>query len=72
MQLSVNLIGNTFFFNISFKWHTSKSNPEKFETNENVRNNKVTIKLILYSSEMKLLKFEYTPLNVWVYDTQMF
>ena len=24
MQLSINLIGNAFFFNISFKWHTSE------------------------------------------------
>ena len=72
MRLSINLIGNAFFFNISFEWGTSKSNLEKFETIENVRNNKVKIKPTLYSSEMKLLKFEYTPLNVWVYDTQMF
>ena len=36
----------------------------KNETFKNVRNNKAKIKLALYSSEMKLLKFEYTPLNV--------
>ena len=36
----------------------------KFETIENVRNNKMKIKPTLYSSKIKLLKFEYTPLNV--------
>ena len=36
----------------------------KSETVENVRNNKVKIKPTLYSSEINLLEFEYTPLNV--------
>ena len=36
----------------------------KFKAIENVRNNKMKIKPTLYSSEIKLLKFEYTPLNV--------
>ena len=39
MKLSINLIGNAFFFNISFKWHTSGWNLEKSEAIENVRNN---------------------------------
>ena len=68
MQLSINLIGNAFFFNISFKWHTSEWNPEKSETIEIVRN-KVKIKPTLYSSEMKLMKFEHTPLNVGLWYT---
>ena len=54
MELSINLIGNAFFFNISLKWHTSERNLEKSKTTENVRNNKVNIKPTLYSSEMKL------------------
>ena len=37
---------------------------EKSEAIENVQNNKVEIKPILYCAESKLLKFEYTPLNV--------
>ena len=70
MQLFINLIGNAFFFNIPFKWHTSEWNLEKSETKENVWNNKVKIKPTLYSPEMKLLKFEYTLLNVglWYID----
>ena len=70
MQLSINLIGNVFFFNISFKRHTSDGNLEKSETIENVRKNIVNIKPTLYSLEMKLLKFEHTPLNV-VCDTDV-
>ena len=58
------MIGNAFVFNISFKWHTSERNLEKFKTIENVRNNKVKTKPTFYSSEMKLLKLEYTRLNV--------
>ena len=42
----------------------------KFETIENVRNNKMKIKPTLYSSKIKLLKFEYTP-QTWVRDTQI-
>ena len=61
MQLSINLIGNAFFSNISFEWHTSECNLEKWERTENVWNNDVKIKPTLDSSEMKLLKFEYTP-----------
>ena len=37
MQLSINLIGNAFFFNISFKWHTSNEilkNPKELKTFE--------------------------------------
>ena len=71
MQLSINLIGNVFFFNISFKWHTSEWNLEKSETIENVWNKKVKIKPTLYSSEMKLLKFEYTPLNAGLWYTDV-
>ena len=41
---TINLIGNAFFFNISFKWHTSKWNLEKSKTIENVWNNQVKIK----------------------------
>ena len=44
---------------------------EKSETTENVRNNKVKVKPALYSLEMKLLKFEYIPLNV-SFDTQIY
>ena len=70
MQLSISLVGNAFFFNISFKSHTSAWNLEKSETIENARNNKVKIKLTLYSSEIKLLKIENTSLNVglWYAD----
>ena len=71
MQLYINLIGNAFLFDSSFKWHTSEWNPEKSETIENIQNNKVKIKPILYSSEMKLLKFEYTPLNVGLWYTDV-
>ena len=44
---------------------------EKSETIENVRNNKVKVKPTLYSLEMKLLKFEYIPLNVG-FDTHLY
>ena len=71
MQLSINLIGNSFFFNISFKWNTSESNLEKSQTTENVRNNKVKSKPTLYSLEMKLLKFESTPLNMGLWYTDV-
>ena len=71
MHLSINLIGNAFFLNITFKWHTSEWNLEKPKTIENGLNNKVKIKPTLYSSEMKLLKFEYTPLNVGVWYTDV-
>ena len=64
MQLSISLIGNAFFFNISFKLHTSELKPEKSKAVKNVQNNKVKIKPTLYSSKIKLLKFEYTPLIV--------
>ena len=43
MQLSISLIGNAFFFNISFKWHISEWNPEKSETIESVWNNKMRV-----------------------------
>ena len=43
----------------------------KNETFKNVRNNKAKIKLALYYSEMKLLKFEYTPLNVGLWYTDV-
>ena len=43
----------------------------KFETIENVRKNKMKIKPTLYSSEIKLLKFEYTPLNVGLWYTDV-
>ena len=64
MQLSVILIGNAFFFNISSKWHASKWNFEKSETIENVRKKKVKIKPTLYFSEIKLLKFEYNNILI--------
>ena len=64
MQLSISLIGNAFFFNTSFKLHTSELKPEKSKAVENVQNNKVKIKPTLYSSKIKLLKFEHTPLIV--------
>ena len=51
--------------------HFSEWNLEKSETIENVWNNKVKIKPSLYSSEMKLLKFEYTPLNVGLWYTDI-
>ena len=64
------MIGNAFFFNISFKLHTSEWNLEKSEGIENIQNNKGKIKPALCFSEMKLLKFEYTPPNVglWYID----
>ena len=71
MQLSINLIGNAFLFSISFKWHTSEWNLEKSKTIENVQNNTVKMKPTLYSSEIKLLKFEYTPLNVGLWYTDV-
>ena len=43
-------------FNISLKWQTSEWNLENSETIENVENNKVKIKPILYGSEMKHFK----------------
>ena len=55
MQLSISLIGNAFFYNISVKWHTSNWNLEKSKTIEIVRNNKVKIKPTLYSSKMNIL-----------------
>ena len=64
-------MGNTFFLNIFFKWYTSEWNLEKHETIENVRNNKVKIKPTLYSSEIKLLKFEYTSLTVGLWYTDV-
>ena len=71
MKLSISFIGNEFFFNISFKWHTFEWNLGKSETTENVQNNKVNIKATLYSLEMKLLKFEYAPLNVGLWYTDV-
>ena len=68
-QLSTNLIGNAFFPNVSFNWHFSGWNPEKFKTSENFGNNKVKIKPALYSPEMKLLKLQYTPLNLGFWNT---
>ena len=70
MQLFINLIENAFFFNISFKCYSSERNLEKSETIENCRSDKVKMKTTLYSSEMKLLNFEYTPLNLglWYAD----
>ena len=65
------MIGKAFLFNISFKWHSSEWNPEKSKTTENIQNDKVKIKPILYSSEMKLLKFEYTPLIVGLWYTDV-
>ena len=50
MQLSTSLMENAFFLKISFKWMTSVWNLEKSETIENVRNNMVKTKPILYSS----------------------
>ena len=55
-QLSINLIENMFFFNISLKWQTSEWNLENSEIIENVENNKVKTKPILYGSEMKHFK----------------
>ena len=54
---------------ISFIRHTSEWNLEKSETIENFQNNKVKIKQSLYCSEMRLLKFEYIPLNVGLWST---
>ena len=72
IQLSINLIENDFFFNISlFKWHTCEWNLWKSETIENFRNNKVKIKPTLYCSRMKLFKFEYNPLNVGLWYTNI-
>ena len=71
MYLSINLMGNVLFFNISFKWHTSDWNLKKSKTIENVRNNKVKIERSLPSPEMKLLRYEYAPQNMglWYADT---
>ena len=66
MQLSINLIENAFFYDIPFNWH----NPIKSWKIRNIRISKAKIKPTLYSSEIKLLKFEYTPLNkgFWYID----
>ena len=67
---SLKQIKNYFFgrwesdFNISFKWYTSEWNLKKLEITGNARNNKVKVEPTLHSSEMKLLKFAYTPLIV--------
>ena len=49
VQLSINFIGNPFFLDIYFKWHTSEWNLKKSETIKNVRNSKLNLKLTLYS-----------------------
>ena len=67
IQLSIKLIGNAFFF--YFFWHTSKGNPEKSETIENIGNNKAKIKPILYCSEIKIMKFDYILLNMGLWYT---
>ena len=49
VQLSINFIGNPFFLDIYFKWHTSEWNLKKSETIENLRSSKLKIKPTLYS-----------------------
>ena len=71
MQLPINFRRNAFFFKVSFKWPSSEWNVEQSETIENVQNNKVKIKPTSYSSEMKLLKLKYTPLNVGLWYTDV-
>ena len=41
----------------------SEWNLKKSKTIENIQNNNVKVKPALYSPEIKLLKFEYTPLS---------
>ena len=71
MQLSISFIENVLLFNISFKWNTSEWYIEKSERNKNVQKIKVKLKPFLCSSEMKLLKFKYTPLNVGLWNTDV-
>ena len=54
MQISINLIGNAFFIDISLKWNTFEWNLRKTKTIENVQNNKVRINVGLqYTNVLK-------------------
>ena len=61
MHLSTKLVGIEFFFNTSFRWFTSSWNLGKSETIENIRKSNIEL---LNCKTIKLLKLEYTPLNV--------
>ena len=60
LQLSTNLMENTFFLTISFKWLTSVWNLEKSKTIENVLNKKIKITPILYWILVISIKVVYT------------
>ena len=69
MHLSINFCGHAFFHKMFLSLSTSRWNFKKLEDKLKQPLNKVCTKPKLYSSEIKLMKLVYNPLNVSFLET---